>query len=57
VLEIEEQHLAAAELLLSGLPFALIGVVNDSGRLTVGGADIDVEIETLRSAWQGTLDW
>ncbi len=57
LLEIEERHLATVEQLMADLPFALIGSVNDSGHLTMGDADVDIEIDLLRRAWQGTLDW
>ncbi len=57
LLEVEERHLATVERLMGDLPFALIGAVNDSGHLTVGEADVDIEIDLLRRTWQGALDW
>ena len=57
LLEVEERHLGAVERMLGDLPFAMIGRVNDSGCLTADAADVDIEIDLLRRAWQGTLDW
>ncbi len=57
LLEVEVRHLATAGRILADLPHAIIGTVNDSGRLTVEVADVDLEIDLLRRAWQGTLDW
>jgi len=57
LLEVEECHRGAVERMLGDLPHAIIGTVNDSGRLTVEVADVDIEINLLRRTWQGTLDW
>lgn len=57
LLEVREQDVAAARRLLADLPHAVIGAVSDSRRLTVAAAGIDLEIESLRRAWRGTLDW
>ncbi|MCC6907359.1 MAG: phosphoribosylformylglycinamidine synthase subunit PurL [Phycisphaerales bacterium] len=57
LLEVAEADLSHVERVMGDLPFAVIGEVNDSGRLRVDGAGVDVQIEALRRAWQGTLDW
>lgn len=57
LLEVQGRHLGTVERLLGDLPFAMIGEVNDSGHLRVDAAEVDIEIDVLRRAWQGTLDW
>ena len=46
---------------LSGLPFAVIGKVNDSGQLVVYGLDdrvvIQEKTDKLKESWQTTLRW
>lgn len=57
LLEVRERDLPAAQRRLGDLPHAVIGAVNDSRRLTVAAAGVDLEIDSLRRAWRGTLDW
>ncbi len=57
LLEVREQDAPAVKRLLADLPHAVIGRVNNSPRLTVKQASINVEVESLRRAWRGTLDW
>lgn len=57
LLEVREQDAPAVNRLLADLPHAVIGRVNNSPRLTVKQASINVEVESLRRAWRGTLDW
>jgi hypothetical protein len=57
LLEVEEVHLGATRSILGDLPFGIIGSVNPSRRLTAGEAGVSIDIESLRRAWQGTLDW
>jgi len=57
LLEVREQDVAMAQRVLGALPHAVIGTANDSRRFTLNEAGIDVDVESLRRAWQGTLDW
>jgi phosphoribosylformylglycinamidine synthase len=57
LLEIERNDLDAVDAALRGVPYAIVGEFDDSQRFAVNGADVDVRIDALRSAWLGTLDW
>jgi phosphoribosylformylglycinamidine synthase subunit PurSL len=60
--EVPPEKANAFEALLDGVPHARIGEVLDTGRLEVvedvsGRKLIDVEIASLKKAWQEPLDW
>ena len=57
LLEVRRADLDEIDEVLTGLPHAIIGEFNASGRLTLASAGLDVEVNELRSAWRGTLDW
>jgi phosphoribosylformylglycinamidine synthase len=57
LLEIEAGKLDAVRAHLEEVPFAVIGSFNDSGRLTMPGAGLDVGVDELQAAWLSTLDW
>jgi phosphoribosylformylglycinamidine (FGAM) synthase-like enzyme len=57
VLEIERGNLDAVERALGELPWASVGEFNNSGRLTLEAAGIDVAIDELQEAWKRPLDW
>ena len=57
LLEVADDDLREVSKLLGELPFAVIGAVNDSGRLRVSALDLDLGIDELSAAWRGTLDW
>jgi phosphoribosylformylglycinamidine synthase len=57
LLEIARNDLDAVDAALRGVPYAIVGEFDDSQRFVVNGADVDVRIDALRSAWLGTLDW
>src|SRR5690606_20228130 len=57
VLEVAPDRLEDALRALLGVRHAVIGSVDDSGRLAVAGARLEVDVASLRSAWLGTLDW
>lgn len=57
LLEISPNDVARVSSVLSGVPHAVIGEFNDSMRLTMPAAELDVSIETLRAVWRGPLDW
>jgi phosphoribosylformylglycinamidine synthase len=56
VLEVEQRHYAALRRVLSNVPHVAIGALDDSGELRVLGAGRQ-QVEELRRAWTGTLDW
>jgi phosphoribosylformylglycinamidine synthase len=57
LLEIARNDLDAVDAALRGVPYAIVGEFDDSQRFVVSGADVDLRIDALRSAWLGTLDW
>jgi len=57
VLEIAPESESAVRRALEGVPCAVIGRTDDSGRLTAAGLLVDVGVEDLQAAWEGTLDW
>lgn len=57
VLEVAPDRLEDALRALTGVRHAVIGAVNDTGRLTVDAAGVDSPVTSLRDAWLGTLDW
>ncbi|HWB21109.1 MAG TPA: AIR synthase-related protein, partial [Phycisphaerales bacterium] len=57
LLEVERKNLAAADHVLRGLPYAVIGEFNRSDRMIVTGGVLNIRIEDLRTAWSGTLNW
>jgi phosphoribosylformylglycinamidine synthase len=57
LLEIDPSRLEALCNRFSGLPLAVIGTFNDSGRVTMDGDGLDVAIGDLKTAWLSTLDW
>ena len=61
LVEIEPGRLADAKRMLDGLPFAVIGELNGSGRLVVNGLDgrtvVDESIAELHHAWASALDF
>lgn len=48
-------------LMQAGVPFGQVGLFNDSDKLTLrtptDGQQLDIDLDTLRNAWLGTLDW
>ncbi len=61
LLEVEEDKAEAFQDMLEQQPFAYIGKVLDSDRLVIldanGSPAIDVDLETLKEAWQKPLRW
>jgi phosphoribosylformylglycinamidine synthase len=61
VVEIEPQHFDAFAKRMLNVPFGQIGLVTAGDRLTVknrkGRAVIDVDLATLKNAWQQPLAW
>jgi phosphoribosylformylglycinamidine synthase len=57
VLEIAPDRLEDALRALTGVRHAVIGSVNDSGRLLVERVNVDMPVSSLRDAWLGALDW
>jgi phosphoribosylformylglycinamidine synthase len=64
VLEIRPEDLPRVRTILSdfgatcaGLWHRVLGRLNASGHLTWPGADLDVSVETLATAWRAPLDW
>jgi phosphoribosylformylglycinamidine synthase len=61
LLEVRPEHLDEARAVVESTPNALslgvIGQFNTSGRLTMANDELDVDIEALKQAWLGTLDW
>jgi phosphoribosylformylglycinamidine synthase len=57
LLEVSRDALADLGPLLDGIPHAIVGELNDSGRLTLAGRSLDVEIAELAAAWQSGLNW
>ena len=60
VIEIAPDKLAALKTVLrdhDGVPFAILGKVTRTGRLTWAQADLDASVEDLTRAWRGPLDW
>jgi phosphoribosylformylglycinamidine synthase subunit PurSL len=60
VIEIVPDKLAALKTVLrdhDGVPFAILGKVTRTGRLTWAQADLDASVEDLTRAWRGPLDW
>jgi phosphoribosylformylglycinamidine synthase len=59
--EVAPAQQAAFEAALQGLPHALIGSVNTSGRLRVIAADqntvLDLPLEVMKATWQKPLSW
>jgi phosphoribosylformylglycinamidine synthase subunit PurSL len=40
-----------------GIPFATIGTLTNTGRLSWPAGDVDVSVAALMNAWRGPLDW
>ncbi|GAB6166865.1 phosphoribosylformylglycinamidine synthase subunit PurL [Thermostilla marina] len=60
LVEVDASRTDAFEQALAGIPFARIGVVSDGTSLVVRRGDaalIRAEIDDLKAAWQGPLDW
>ena len=61
LLEVRRDDLDAIDAIMrehvGDVRWAIVGEFNESGRLTLDAAGVDIEIEDLRSAWRGTLDW
>jgi len=59
--EVAPKDVAAFEKILRGIPWAVIGQVNDSSVLEVSGLDykpvLKVDIADLKEAWQKPLRW
>ncbi|MGP1310486.1 MAG: phosphoribosylformylglycinamidine synthase subunit PurL [Phycisphaerales bacterium] len=57
VLEVAPDRVEDTLRALVGVRHAVIGTVNESGRLAVDAAGIDRPVADLRDAWLGALDW
>ncbi len=57
LLEVAPENLAQLTELFGDLPCARIGTFNDSGRLTLPDANLDVTVQELLSTWLAPLDW
>lgn len=61
LLEVRRDDLDAIDAIMrehvGDVRWAIVGEFNESGRLTLDAAGVDVAIEDLRGAWRGTLDW
>lgn len=57
LLEVSRKNLDRIDAILGDVPYAIIGEFDDSDRLTLESADVDVSTEDLKQAWLGTLDW
>jgi phosphoribosylformylglycinamidine synthase len=57
LLEVERGNITALDTALSGVRYAIIGEFNDTQRLMLDEASVDVDIANLRHAWTRTLDW
>ncbi len=57
LLEVRRADLDALAGALEGVPFAIVGQLNDSPFLTVAGTDVEVTVDELRAAWLGGLDF
>ena len=57
VLEIANEHLEEVHRRMLGLPFGVLGRTNETGRLKVRGASVDVPVAELAKAFTQTLDW
>ncbi|MGQ0628973.1 MAG: phosphoribosylformylglycinamidine synthase subunit PurS [Phycisphaerales bacterium] len=57
LLEIDAERAVEVARLLEGVPHAVVGEFNASGRLTVDLAGIDASVEELAAAWREPLDW
>lgn len=63
LLEVHPDDVAATVniLMQAGVPFGQIGLFNDTQSLTLRtpteGQSLNIELDTLREAWLGTLDW
>lgn len=57
--EVRPENVAAFERALSGVPHARIGEVTKSSKLEIGGETslVDVDLATLKEAWQKPLRW
>ncbi|MBL0921309.1 MAG: phosphoribosylformylglycinamidine synthase, partial [Phycisphaerales bacterium] len=57
ILEIAPEHLEEVHRRLVGLPFGVLGRTNDSGRLEVKSAGVDLAVSDLRDDFTRPLDW
>ncbi len=57
VLEIDEKRLDEARRAVGDTPHAVIGRLNDAGRLRSRDGAVDVSVEECRAAFLRTLDW
>ena len=57
LLEVAPKQRKALLKCLHGLPCAVLGSFNDSGRLTMAGDGLEVALDELEAAWLATLDW
>jgi phosphoribosylformylglycinamidine synthase II len=61
IVEVEPENYNDFAKLMLNLPFGQIGKVNDESKLIIKDQNnktiIDVEIKTLKQAWQKTFDW
>ncbi|MCH7544796.1 MAG: phosphoribosylformylglycinamidine synthase subunit PurL [Planctomycetes bacterium] len=57
LLEVSRKNLDRIDAILGDVPYAIIGEFNDSDRLTLESAEVDLELDTLKQAWRRTLDW
>jgi phosphoribosylformylglycinamidine synthase len=57
LLEVERRNIDALDQALKGTPYAIIGEFNDTQRMTLAEADVDIDVADLREAWLRTLDW
>jgi len=61
IVEVSKENQKEFEKILKGIPFGLIGCLNDKNIFRVWGLEgklcIDTEIEKLKEAWQKPLSW
>jgi phosphoribosylformylglycinamidine (FGAM) synthase-like enzyme len=57
LLQVHEDDVADVMADLAGLPHAVIGTFNTSGRLTLAGNPLDEDLDDLRERWRAPLDW
>ena len=57
LLEVSRKNLDRIDAILGDVPYAIIGEFDDSDRLTLESAEVDLELDTLKQAWRRTLDW
>ncbi|MDY7110477.1 MAG: AIR synthase-related protein, partial [Planctomycetota bacterium] len=57
LLEVRRNDLNEIDEALDGVAYAIIGEFDDSSTLDLANTDLELDIEEMKQAWLGTLDW